>query len=153
MIPQLRKITPSIFAILFLLPIALIYLNKINLEFARHIQMATFALWILFILEFFRRECKDKKYFPVIYTIFALELFDLVISLFFEPISGHILITYLIISLLHITMVVLLTIKIREVFYSRSVWFIVIELLVFPIAIFTLTPEIGRYEKEELKTD
>ena len=150
---QLRKTAPNIFAILFLLPLALIYLKKIDLEIARHIQIATFALWMLFILEFFRRECQDKKYFPVIYTIFALELFDLVISLFFEPISGQILISYVIISLLHIAMVILLTIKILEVFYLRSIWFIVIELLVFPIAIFTLTPEIGRYEKEEPTVD
>lgn len=153
MSPQTRKIAPRVFAILFLLPLGLIYLNKLDLEIARHIQIATFGLWMLFIIDFFRRECKDKKHFPVIYAIFAVEIFDLVISLFFPHISEEILITYLIIFLLHIAMVVLLTIKIREVFYLRSVWFIALELLVFPIAIFTLTPEIGRYEVEESKVD
>lgn len=150
---QLRKIAPTVFAILFLLPLALIYLKKVDLEIVRHIQIGTFGLWMLFILEFFRRECKDKKHFPMIYAIFTIEIFDLVISLFFDIISEEILMTYLIIFLLHITMVVLLTLKIREVFYLRSVWFIVLELLIFPVAIFTLTPEIGRYEEEEPKLD
>ncbi len=55
----------------------------------------------------------------------------------------------LVVILFSLIITILMTIKIRSVFYARSWWFIVIETLVPPIGFLTLTPEIKAWESSE----
>ncbi len=120
-------------------------LQSENIElFTGILQVTTIALWHLSILDYFCSEKNDnrnKKLIQVIITVsFAFSL-GLV---FLNP-----TLSYLVYMLLAIGLLVFMLKKIKAVFYERSDWFIVLELILVPVGIYTLTEEIKNSESEK----
>lgn len=63
-------------------------------------------------------------------------------------------VTEKILIVLYFLVLILITIKIKKVFYERSGWFIFLELVFYPFGILTLTPEIrNHYAENKEKMD
>jgi hypothetical protein len=109
-------------------------------------QWLSAGLWYMSLLAYFSHEKKSFEGNNLVILLIAL-----------ATISGITLIsTYhlpsvfaLIPALLMIYPIVKIVLKVREVFYARSLWFLVFEIIIPPIGFLTLTPEIKRWEKSD----
>lgn len=110
------------------------------------------SIWLVSIIDYFQSKAPNFKYTKLIYVLIALDLIVSLLEFFalidFGPSTPTIFTAVQ--FAFFIPTVVFITLLIRKVFYERSVWFIVVEILTVVVGIFTLTPEIKRHEKEVL---
>ncbi|MFT6500209.1 MAG: hypothetical protein ACJASQ_000316 [Crocinitomicaceae bacterium] len=109
--------------------------------------LAVFYIWAFSLIDYFRFESKSYKWIKLLKLLLTSTLvlsFDASIrDGMFEFILA---ITAL---LVWIVFTVLLSAKIKRVFYARSRWFIFLEIFIPVIGVLTLTPEIKRWEKSD----
>lgn len=109
-------------------------------------------IWLASVVDYFQLKAPNFNYTKLIYILIAVDLIFSLLEFFsivdFGP-STHTIFTIVQFALF-ISTVVFITLLIRKVFYKRSVWFIVIEILTVVAGIITLTPEIKRHEKGAL---
>ncbi len=122
-----------------------IYYNKIDFRLFYFVQVLVATLWLCSVVAYFSHEGKSKKNNSLIYSLIAVSFISTILSFYLEYFLVFALLTFLI----EILLTILVLPKVKKVFYARSTWFIVVELLVLPVGILTLTPEIQRWEKSE----
>jgi uncharacterized membrane protein len=122
-----------------------IYYDKIDFRLLYLVQLIVATLWLSSLVAYFSHEGKSKKKNSLIYSLIGVLFISTALSFYLEYFLVFALFTFL----LNILLTILLVPKIKKVFYARSTWFIVIELLMIPVGILSLTPEIQRWEKSE----
>ena len=106
-------------------------------------QWAVIGFWQASLVSYMSHEGKSEANSRLIYLLIITTSISI---LLYDYLWTHPLL--LVVSiLLFLVNVVLITIKIKKVFYNRSYYFIVLELLLIPVGFLTLTPEIKRWEK------
>lgn len=121
------------------------YYDKIDYRLLYIVQIFVAALWLSSVVAYFSYEENSKKNNTLIYSLIVVEFISTGLSFYLVYYLVFALITFL----LNILLTILLVPKIKKVFYARSTWFIVVELLMIPVGILSLTPEIQRWEKSE----
>ena len=150
------KVPTFVFLVLVFMPLISWYLNlelivfKNVLIYLFFLPNLTIIVWLLSVLTYMTEASNSKQYFMpliiIVLTEFSLNFYT--IMGIGEPKSILILYVLLILSLLlRIVTTVLMTKVVKKVFYARSTWFAIIELLFVPIGMFSLTPEIKEWEK------
>lgn len=154
------KVPTIVFATPVLVPLLIVALQIITekelmsanyLKILKPINTAVALVWLFSIVDYFRSKAPDFKYIKSIYLLLfidvALEISDL---LFFQNLAFTDM-YYWAIGFLQffnfVAFTILLTLLIQKVFYERSTWFIVLEILTIIVGILTLTPEIKRNEQ------
>lgn len=99
-------------------------------------------LWLFALVDFFSFETKSYDNTTALYLLIVLLSILDAIS-YMESIQQ---ITRMIMGMTYLTIVVFLFKKIKQLFNARSSWFIVIELLIIPVGIYTLTDEIKSWK-------
>jgi hypothetical protein len=122
-------------------------LSEITIGIFDFFGLAMFYIWTFSLIDYFRYESKSNKWNQL---IVILILITFVLSFGASIREGMIeLILSITILTIWIVFTVLLSSKIKSVFYARSRWFLILELLIPVIGILTLTPEIKRWEKSD----
>lgn len=158
------KVPTAIFIALVFLPLMIVVLQMISgqelvelkyLSILALIGSIVTSIWLFSIVDYFHSKAPDFKYTRLINILLIFELVvNLLESLNIQSFEGIIDFSLMILqTAIFITAVVLIVLLVRKVFYERSVWFIVIEILFTIIGITTLSPEIKRNEKELLAQD
>jgi hypothetical protein len=122
-----------------------VYYDKIDFRMFYLVQVIVATLWLSSVVAYFSHESKSEKNNSLIYSLIAVSFISTILSFYLEYFLVFALFTFL----LNILLTILLVPKIKKVFYARSTWFIVVELLMIPVGILSLTPEIQRWEKSE----
>lgn len=148
----LKTPTP-VFILIIFLPIIVNLLPFVEITFKSHpklfdflriIQIVTVAMWFSSILDFF---CSEKNEVKNKGLIQLLIIISSVISAFSYLVNFWI--GYLIVLIIWIVMIVLLTKKVKALFYERSTWFIVTELILVPVGFYTLSETIKSWEGDK----
>lgn len=121
------------------------YYDKIDYRLLYIVQIFVAAVWLSSVVAYFSHEGNSKKNNTLIYSLIVVEFISSGLSFYLEYYLVFALITFL----MNILLTILLVPKIKKVFYARSTWLIVVELLMIPVGILSLTPEIQRWEKSE----
>jgi hypothetical protein len=119
--------------------------------------IALFLPAIMFILwghQYISGDLKKILYASSIFQWLSAGLWYMSLLAYFshekKSFEGNNLVILLIaLALLMIYPIVKIVLKVREVFYARSLWFLVFEIIIPPIGFLTLTPEIKRWEKSD----
>lgn len=106
------------------------------------LRILVYAVWYLGMTDYFENQERNKN---ILTTLIISVTVGIFISTY---LVSHWWIDVLLI-LVHIAISILLSSSIKKVFYARSKWFIIIETLVTPIGILTLTPEVKRWKKDQ----
>ena len=121
------------------------YYTWTNLFILEVIQWGVIVVWMSGIVSYFSYEGKSYKNNSIIYTLIAITT----ISSFVDEYLWQHWFLHILALVSFIVSVILITPKIKKVFYARATWFIVIELLLIVVGFLTLTPEIKRWEKSD----
>lgn len=109
-------------------------------------QWMSGGLWYMSVLAYFSDEKKSYAGNIGVYLLIVLAT----VSGITLTSTYHLPSVYAVIpALLMIYPVIKIIFRIREVFYARSLWFLVFEIMILPIGCLTLTPEIKRWEKSD----
>ena len=148
------KIPTLVFFLGLVIPTIFIFQLKVNYkELATDsilftlslIQSIVILIWTVSAVDIFSFESKSKENNIVIYSLISVYILFSFIYLTIWPSM-----TLFILSVLaYASYIVLMTMKVKSVFYARSTWFVALELLIPLIGFLTLTPEIKRWEEEE----
>ena len=108
----------------------------------RVIGMIVSSIWLFSIVDYFHSKKPDFKYTRLTYFFIGLGLIlNLMFTLDFLPLSESIVLLLGIFRLVFfIPSAVFITLLIREVFYERAIWFIVLEVLIVIVGIHLFYP-------------
>lgn len=153
------KIPTAIFVALIFLPFMILVLQIVareELMEAESYQVLsivgsiTSSIWLFSVVDYFQSKTPDFKFLRLVYILLIVDSAFILLDIF--EITGSDRTTQILLfvaqSAVYITATVFITLLIRKVFYERSVWFIVLEVITLVIGIMTLTPEIKKHEKE-----
>lgn len=98
-------------------------------------------------MEYFIHESKSDKGKTLLIVVMLASTILGVLSSISEGPFG--IIIWVLSIVVWIGYIILMTKKIKSVFYARGTWFIAVELLFPVIGILTLTPEIKRWENSD----
>lgn len=108
-----------------------------------YIRYVVIYLWLLSIVDFFSFETNNNTYTRLL-QILILISFTLIVIPDYYPWFFN-----LAAFVIYIVIIVLLFKKIKVLFYERSRWFIILELLILPVGIYTLTEGVKNWKQEE----
>lgn len=153
------KIPTAIFVALIFLPFMVFVLQIVSgeelMKAGSHqilsiVGSITSFIWLLSVVDYFQSKTPDFKSLRLIYLLLIVDSAFILLDIF--EITGSDRTTQILLlvaqSAVYITATVFITLLVRKVFYERSVWFIVLEIITLVIGIITLTPEIKKHEKE-----
>ncbi len=113
------------------------------------------TIWSVSLVAYMASETENKIYISLTYILlgfgFLFQIADTYFGLVLEygHIFSNVLDTFR--TILAITATVFTTIIVKRVFYARSTWFLFFEVLVYPIGMMTLTPDVKAWEKGDKK--
>jgi hypothetical protein len=153
------KIPPFVFTTIVFSPLILyFYLPKGTdlsgvLSIFKLVSYLSSSLWISSVIEYMYKESDSSKYRLLCH---AINIIIAVIAIFpsqspesfLEHSFLDVFIGFMPLAL-YVTNVIFITLMIKRVFYARSMWFIIVELILLPFGMFTLTSEIQNWEKEK----
>jgi hypothetical protein len=154
------KVPEMVFIIFIFLPIFLIiggyYPDNITGTILSMVGLITGAIWMAGVSSYidYANGKKNIDWFVLILlSLFVLSAMNEVYQGFFEKtLVYNTEWKYPLLSFgLDLVIAILLTIKIRKVFYERSIWFIFFEVVFYGIGVATLTPEIKNHYRENRK--
>ncbi|PHR20379.1 MAG: hypothetical protein COA38_19510 [Fluviicola sp.] len=153
------KIPTAIFIALIFLPFMILVLQIVSREELMEAESyqvlsivgsITSSIWLFSIVDYFQSKTPAFKFLRLIYILLIVDSAFILLDIF--EITGSDRTTQILLfvahSVVYITAMVFIILLIRKVFYERSVWFIVLEVIILVIGIMTLTPEIKKHEKE-----
>ena len=110
----------------------------------------TTTLWLFSIVDYFQSKTPNFPQLQLIYVLLTLEAIFVILNMFDLTNLGTIITTIL--SALHVAVYIMatifITLLIRRVFYKRTPWFVIVEILIVIVGIITLTPEIKKHDME-----
>ena len=108
-------------------------------------QWAVILTWLISVVSYFSNESKSAKNNKLIYALLLISSLSS-ISYGFAW-KNEFLFDLFIVA--YIMSTVLITLKIKQVFYERSTWYIVLELLIILIGFISLTQDLKQWEKNK----
>ncbi|MFK8045470.1 MAG: hypothetical protein AB8B72_08240 [Crocinitomicaceae bacterium] len=108
-------------------------------------QWFVIAVWMISLVQYFSYEAKTNRNNVFIYLLlFICALASIWID---NYMFSYVLLSILMVSYTALT--VLITLKVKSVFYARSAWFVFLEILFVFIGFLTLTPQVKDWEASD----
>ncbi|MFM9986039.1 MAG: hypothetical protein ACKVOK_12445 [Flavobacteriales bacterium] len=112
------------------------------------------GLWVLSVADYFCHEIHSRKAMPAIYMLVAIQYFLFVLP-WVMPAFGieEVFLTVLGIRIVMLIITLVLAFVMmnlaRRVLYARSSWFLLLEFLMTPFGMLSLTPAIQQWENSD----
>lgn len=108
-------------------------------------QWFVIAIWMISLVQYFSYEAKtNRNNFFIYLLLFICALASIWID---NYMFSYVLLSILMVSYTALT--VLITLKVKSVFYARSAWFVFLEILFVFIGFLTLTPQVKDWEASD----
>jgi hypothetical protein len=154
------KVPEIVFIIFIFLPIFLIiggyFPDAKTGMILSMIGMITGIFWMMGVSDYFDKALGNKKpdwiFLSVLTLLFLAATRDIYQNFAENPSIYTTKIDFPILTIVFdVIIAILLTLKIKKVFYARSIWFTFFEIMAYAFGVATLTPEIKNHYRENRK--